>query len=135
LLAFFIKLIRVTRFDHLKNTSDGALVNYIHVSVQNEYLRILKKSSTSEFILIDDLYEATRLNIYADMSAEDLPNTMWPDIRNLLSEHEFITLYLIYEYRYDILDISRIFGSSRQAVNQTKKRALKKLKFWAIGDQ
>ena len=49
-------------------------------------------------------------------------------INSILNQHELFIVNKIYLLGYSSADIARECGSSRQAVNQTKNRAVKKLK-------
>ncbi|MEW9124228.1 MAG: sigma factor-like helix-turn-helix DNA-binding protein [Thermotaleaceae bacterium] len=49
-------------------------------------------------------------------------------LNEILNQHEFCIIYTIYFLGYSSADIAQSSGTSRQAVNQTKRRALEKLR-------
>ncbi len=52
------------------------------------------------------------------------------DIDHVLTESELSIIKMIYFLEYSASETACIYGITRQAVNQTKKRALQKLKIW-----
>lgn len=51
-------------------------------------------------------------------------------VESVLTELELSIVKMIYLLDYSVKEIALIYGISRQAVNQTKKRAIQKLKKW-----
>ncbi len=67
--------------------------------------------------------------LQSKLSTKENDNLFWElDLEKHLTEKEFATIYLIFVKGYSAERIARIKKCSRQSVNQTKKRALKKIR-------
>lgn len=68
---------------------------------------------------------------YAEVSLSSYDNyniLLTLSLNKILNQQEFLVIYTIYFLGYSSADIAQASGISRQAVNQTKVRALKKLR-------
>lgn len=127
LVLFFIELIQGKGIKNVCKKDDGIIVNYIVTSVRNHSLRVSNgcKLRTSPLSTLSD---EQRYTIESKMSyIQDEPITdYWSS--GLLTEAEENVLRLHYEFGYSVSDISEMTKTSRQSVNQTKIRALNKLR-------
>lgn len=111
----------------LENIQDyeGAVVNYIAESIYHAFLKLYKlqerHKSTVEYN--SDLENAAVLT--PDPFTEP---DFWIQIKQALSELEYETVILAIVYEYSDAEISRMRRVSRQTVNDTRKRALEKLR-------
>ena len=105
----FIEVIYRISVDKLSIQSEGAIIKYICHAMKNEYVRILtkhvipaKENGSLEFALLVS--------------------------GSFLTDYQRTVLWGIFYYGYSVSEIARKTKTSRQAVNQAKKRALERLK-------
>lgn len=126
----FLYLLKNLRLDKLTSHEDGVIINYIKKSVRNTYISISKGKVKEELVdYIDDLptpaaADFSKRNSQLD-SHESLIKT---DMRAELTENEYNVLYQLYFEQRSVSEIATHMNKTRQAINQTKKHALKKLK-------
>ena len=131
LIVYFIELIKKINLDSLQGTSDGYIVAYIRTSEYNHYIYKLKEIiSRKDEILFTNLSDSQKYFIEAEMATyDDLTNNLSElYLDKLLNDFEYRIIIMIFSKGYSSAEIARIFGTSRQSVNQTKNRALKKIK-------
>lgn len=126
-LLFFIELIKRLRLDTLK---DGVIVTYINVSIVNYYNKKIKKViGLKKEILISDLTQEQMYYVEVKTAKEDKRDILKElKVSYFLNENEYQVIRLIYMEGYTSAEIARMANKSRQAVNQIKIRALKKIK-------
>lgn len=126
----FIEFIHHMDLKKIKNTSDGAIVNFICRSIYRIYLKRLKDEIENKpsVVSIEDLTPVQLQKVNSTMCAElDEPFSMcFPEMR--LTSKELLVLKAFYEDMYTIAEIAKILGVSRQNINQTKNRAVNKLR-------
>lgn len=130
LLLYFIELILSLKSSILSNTNDARLVSYISKGVQNQYCHFIKKYIDSKNELqFSQLSEEQLHCIQQNLSTEDKETTLPFEILNtILTPKETTTILAIYYYGYTSAELAKRYHLTRQAVNQLKQRALKKLK-------
>lgn len=128
LQADFLELILHLDCDKLRETSDGAIVQYLSQSIYHSYIKHLrhlidnKVPTISTDELTDDiLYQNSRTHTQGGLLSISIP----PE---LLSAQEADAFYQIKILGYSAAELSRKRGVSRQSVNQAKHRAISKLK-------
>lgn len=132
LLIDFIKLLNNVQLKVLRDTSEGTIVSYICKSIRGSYIKriiTLKKLHTIvPFSALSDseLYYAETASSTSDTYFE----LEFTGVDRVLTELELSVIKMIFLLSYTVSEIAYIYGISRQAVNQTKNRALKKLKLW-----
>lgn len=130
IVLYYIGLIKSINLDQLVCTRDEVIVSYINVSIINFYKKkVLKLINDKKEIVLSDLTEEQMY--YADVKSavEDKTDIFIEfGLRDLLSDNECRMIYLIYVEGYTTAEIARLSNKSRQAVNQLKNRALKKIK-------
>lgn len=132
LLLDFINILYNMRLDLLRDTSEGTLVSYICTSIRSSYIkRLIALKKLHNFVpysaLSDsELYYAEATSATSDSYFE----FEFTGVNRVLTDLELTIVRRIYLSGYSVTEIASICGISRQAVNQTKNRALKKLKNW-----
>lgn len=125
----FIELIMAVKLTSLRSHNDGALVNYIKKTMRYKYIsRSKRRQQEAEILHWDDFEEAVqrkhepRCPLFTS-EAEFLQGIP----AKILSSSELSIIAMIYLEGYSAAEIARAKGITRQAVNQIKRRALKKL--------
>lgn len=130
----FIELIHKISVDKLSNASDGALINYIAVSVRHSYISLLKKILSNSGVddscsweTLSDAQQSESNRSYDELGDYqqflDLLYT-YPD----LTPKERELLLWVFYYEYSSAEIAQKFSQSRQNINQIKLRAIKKIR-------
>lgn len=127
MLVSFITLIRGFNTDLLDTCNDGAIVQYITVSMKNEFIKLSKRAKQNSTVPFSSLDEPFLYRIEVNSAKADNYSLQWDDLRNLLTVKEFEILRFL-ESGYSVEEIAKRFNSSRQAVNQSKNRAFQKLR-------
>ena len=124
----FIQIVLSINLDAQNQKSEGALVNYICNSVKHAYCKRLKAVldhpiQTFEFeSSMNQISNLLMLPSCQDSSVFSL------DIASILSEREYQIIVLAYKYQLSSAEIARKLHTTRQNVNQCKKRAEQKLR-------
>lgn len=128
LCLFFIELITKMREKPIAHKGDAAIVNYIAISVKNEYIRLSKKQKRLPLAL-SDLSEEQQRDIDARLASTDpeyiidlLPH------KCTLTSWEYEILIMFFVEDIPISEIAKKKNKTRQAVNQAKNRAVEKIK-------
>ena len=127
LQAEFLELILHLDCSRLRETSDGAIVQYLSHSIYHAYVKLLKRlidnkmpvSSTDE--LTDGRLYQNSIIYEAHYDVLELPST-------LLTKQEADVFYQICILGYSAAELARKMKTSRQNINQAKQRAISKLK-------
>ena len=130
-----LKLIEVVKIElkqnNLLNRNEGSLVNYIVASLYHQYLAISDKTdkkSKFEFSREDDII-IKLIDFHKSYSDKNIEKfILYDSFREILTEREFYCLYFIEYMGYTAEDLAVIWGVTRQACNQCKKRAHDKIK-------
>ncbi len=123
LTIFLIELIAKLCLDkeYLKN--DKILLAYISKSLKHRYFKLAKKSATKIFKEVD-LQETLQIPYHDNTEQEFFMHDLFMHLNS--KEKDILTM--IYIYGFSVKEISFINNVTRQAINQTKNRALHKLK-------
>lgn len=126
----FIELIMGLKLDKLRSHSDGVIVAYITKSIRTKYIaKNIRHELEADMVYWDDLDELFQKKHEPSnplFSAEkDFVRVIPP---NVLNKKELDIITMIYLYGYSAAEIARAKKITRQAVNQIKMRALKKLR-------
>lgn len=132
LMLAFIELIQHIRTERLISSADGAITNYIAISVRNAYISCIKKiiEEKDRTKPLEDFTESDEfrlLNALPGKSSEFDFLEFLKDFPNL-TEKEKKVLLLIYYDDYSIAEIASLLKTSRQNVNQIKTRAQRKIR-------
>lgn len=120
-----IYLINITNKIPVDNNSffdNRAIFSYIAKSIRNEYIKLSKKKDKKTINEIE-------LNVDIEIGYEDFESEIeLLDLFKILTEREAYIIKLIYIYYLSVNEIADFMKISRQAVNQAKNRALRKIK-------
>lgn len=126
LQAEFLDLILHLNCDKIRETGDGAMVQYLSRSIYHAYIKLLRQLIDNKIpcISTDDLtdgilYQNHCIKGLSDFSL-DIPST-------LLSTLEADAFFQICIAGYSAAALARLKGVSRQSINQAKQRAILKL--------
>lgn len=130
LLVDFVELLHDIRLDSLHNKSEGSLVSYISKSIQSSYIKRSVISKGFRHFIPESSFEEEKLYILEAASAVNDTYFAYefPGIEKFLTKSETDVVKMIYLKGYSVCETARKLGTSRQATNQMKNRALKKLK-------
>lgn len=129
LVLFFIELVTALKTSDVGMKSDAYIVNYIAVSIKNQYIKMSKAHEANKVILFSDLSESHLHYIENKLSycVEDSIGQYFPQDKPL-TEWEYEVLFLIFEQGASVSMIAETKNKSRQSINQTKLRAIQKLR-------
>lgn len=134
MVLYYIGLIKTINLNQLICTRDEVIVSYINVSIINFYKKkVLKLINSKKEIALSDLTEEQMYYVDVKSAVEDETDIFTElGLKNFLNDNECRVIYLIYVEGYTTAEIARLSNKSRQAVNQLKNRALKKIKMHSI---
>lgn len=123
----FLDLILNLDCSKLRETGDGAMVQYLSQSIYHAYIKLLRQLIDNKMpnISTDDLtdsmlYQSCCIDSLKDFTL-DIPST-------LLSPLEADAFFQISILGYSAAELARKKGVSRQSINQAKQRAILKLR-------
>lgn len=130
LLVDFIDLLHRIKLNCVYHKCDGSLVSYISKSIRSSYI---KKSIASKMlhcsIPASDLSENELYYLETtSASCDEYFKHEIPNADKLLTKSEKSVIQMIFLKGYSVYETAQKLHVSRQAINQMKKRALKKLK-------
>lgn len=130
LLIDFITLLHNIQINHIRDKSEGSVISYIRTSVHSSYVkRLMEIKRLQNLLLYSDLKDSELYYVESISSTNDIyTNCELQFIRKILTKPELTVIYMIFFSGYTVIEISKFYGISRQAVNQMKNRALKKLR-------
>lgn len=129
LLTDFIELLHNMQIKNIHNKSEGSMVSYICTSVHSSYIkRLIEVKRLGKLLLYSDLNENELYYVESISSTNDVYNYELSFIQKILTKQELEVISMIYFTGYTVTEIANFYGTSRQAVNQMKNRALKKLR-------
>ena len=120
----FIETLYKIPIDNPRFKQDQYIISYISKSIRNNYIHLSKKRNQLYY------YESPiNLDIAEDSYQINIGDKLYiKDLLSLLTEREKEIINLKYFKEYSDIEISKKIGISRQAVNKTKNRALKKMR-------
>ena len=127
LLVFFLELIQSNNIKGVINKGDGPITNYIVKSVRSKYIK-LSKALANRTLSFSELSDEA-----AYMLEQKMSYTQESDLREYwslgsLTNIEEVIIRMIYEQGYSVTHIANLLGQTRQSVNHTKLRALRKIR-------
>lgn len=132
LLFDFIELLHKIRLDCIRETSEKSLVSYICVSINSSYIkRLIFLKKLHDFVPYSALSDSQLY--YAEAASATTDSYFQLEMTGIdyvLTESELSIIKMIYLLGHTVTETAGIYGISRQAVNQTRKRALQKTKKW-----
>lgn len=132
LLLDFIELLHNIRLERIRGPDEEFLVSYICTSIRSSYIkRLISLKKLRNYVPYSALSEGQLYYAEAASATSDLYLRLEIiGFENVLTESELSIIKMIYLLDYTVTETADIYGISRQAVNQTKKRALQKLEKW-----
>lgn len=120
----FIEIIFGIDTEKISNYVEPQILSYIKTSVHNAYIKLSKKKCDYEnnTFPVEDVRDELEKSHY-----DEYENIFLEDIKKYLTENEFDVIYKHFFCGFTVSDIALIKKVSRQAVNQVKTRAIKKL--------
>ena len=120
----FIRVVKNINLNNLKIKTDAALTSYIRKSIKNKYIQLsiaqnLKENKETVFE-----YEKVNNSYKSNDDLIAIVNSLIDTLTDLEKE----VIILRYYKEFSDIEISQFFHISRQAVNQNKNRALKKMR-------
>lgn len=114
----------------LSSTDDATVIRYIANSVKNEYIALSKqKGKERGTSYLEDATVPQVIEYEQKTSTWDQYDQLTlQDLHKVLNEHEFAIIYAIYFEQRSVAEVAQQKHKTRQAINQTKIKALKKLK-------
>lgn len=130
LLADFVELLRNIKMENVHSKNEGSMVSYINKSIQSSYIK--ESVAVKKFRRFIPESEFKEEELYSLEAASAINDTYFayefPGIEKVLTKSETDVVKMIYLNGYSVCEAAQRLGTSRQAVNQMKNRALKKLK-------
>lgn len=126
----FIQLIYDIDLDQIHNRCEGCLVSYISRAMRCIFIKKSKLKESLQNIILDSELEDNQLHHIESLSSQEdsyFQNEL-PEIKSALTGPEASVIQMIYINGYSACEAAQRLGTSRQAVNQMKNRALNKLK-------
>lgn len=130
LLLNFLELIKSIEIDHIHCDNDAIIVSYIAKSIHHSYIkRLINLKHHQAIILYSELSEEKLFNIESACSTSDKYSEYdFSSMNKVLTEYEMSIITSIFFKGYTAAEAAHSYGVSRQSINQTKLRALKKLR-------
>lgn len=121
LIIFLIGLLDKIPIYEFNN--ERQILSYISKSIKYEYIRLSKINSRK---LSNEVYINEDTEMHYNFDSSDIE---FLDLISVLNESEKNILKLFFIENFSISEISKLMNVSRQAINQNKNRAIKKLKY------
>lgn len=131
LVLSFIEIVHAIPLESLKDNHDGVIVKYIVTSLKNAYISLIRKNAKEILHVVswEEMTESQRIKALSPI--DDIDKVRFGDLLSLcptltIKEKEILTL--VYLYGYSSVEIANKLSSSKQNINQIKRRALQKMK-------
>jgi RNA polymerase sigma factor (sigma-70 family) len=132
LTLFLLELIKKFNLSNMKDDSPSAYIKYIQTSLRHFCYKEVKSEKNRNYIekpFSSFSEEEIQTILSKNHSVDHYFNNDFNDlIAEILNDRERQIMYFLYYEGYSVNELSRLEGISRQAINQTKKRALQKLR-------
>lgn len=122
LYVFLINVIKTMEYNSITNYEDKQILAYFSKALKNEYIKLSKqrdRKNKNEIYSGDEILSSI-YGIESDMEVLD-------GIKVLNNYERYIIKMVVFN-GYKVSEIANNTGKSRQAINQVKNRALKKLR-------
>ena len=125
----FINAIFELNTTNLEELSEGQIINYITKMIYHHYINQSKKiRSNVKSMVFSEMSDQMVSIINAKLAVEDQQKDYEIEfaLRKLNIDEQKL-VYLIFFKEYSIQEIAQSYGTSRQAINQKKKRIVQKM--------
>ena len=128
LQCFLLSMLKTWDTSRLSSTDDATVTRYIANSVKNEYIALSKqKAKERGTSYLEDATLPQALEYAQKTSTCDQYDQLTlQDLHKVLNEYEFAIVYAIYFEQRSVAEVARQKLKTRQAINQTKIKALQK---------
>lgn len=124
----------ISLFNILKNLdtskflNDNEILKYLNKCLNNSAIKLYyQQKKYKEFIVLDSEIENTNIK-YSNFLDEDFSEIYFLDLISCLNDKEKDIIYKKFKLQLSDVEIANYYNVSRQAINQTKNRALNKIK-------
>ncbi|MBU3109835.1 sigma-70 family RNA polymerase sigma factor [Clostridium gasigenes] len=122
LIIYLIKVIDTIPVNKNIIWHDKSILSYISKSIKNEYIKISKRENSIN-------NKKVELDLCNELESEYFEEDFsFVELFKELTEKESHIIKLVYIYGFSVTEIAQTMEITRQAVNKSKNRALKKLK-------
>ena len=130
LQCFFIDFIKNTNTCGLNSSSNGAIINYISKMIYHQYIALSKVNRKRQAtVYIQDMNEYDTMQYDSRCGEYDeYRRLLIYDLKRTLTTKEFSVIYALIFKELSVAEVAEKQGISRQAVNQMKNGAIKKLR-------
>lgn len=130
LQCFLLSMLKTWDMSRLSSTDDATIIRYIANSVKNEYMALSKqKGKERGTSYLEDTTVPQVIEYEQRTSTWDQYNQLTlQDLHKVLNQYEFAIIYAIYFEQQSVAEVAQQKHKTRQAINQTKIKALQKLK-------
>lgn len=128
--VWFLEMLSSMDLTQIRNTSDAGLVTYIKNAVHHQLVAFRKKESKHERTKsIEDLSDFDLKYFERTKSTNDFYGDLFlQDVKRYLTDLEYQVIVCVYFQGKKPAELAKELQVSRQAVNEVKLTALKKLK-------
>ncbi len=131
LIIFFIELVMKLNLDKLAaDDNEGKIISYFVTCIHNHYIFLLKKLiKQKKEISLTDISDRQRYRIDARSAVKnecDIFDEL--NLKQILNLKEYAVIYQIYYIGYTSAELAKKYGTTRQAINQQKLRAIEKIR-------
>lgn len=133
LVLSFIEIVHAIPLDSLNSNNDGVIVKYIVTSLKNAYIAHIRKNARaiSPILSWEEMTESQRnetIFLTSNNKTDEVNfNNLLASCPTLTSKEKKV-LTLVYLYGYSSAEIADKVHSSRQNINQIKRRAVEKMR-------
>ena len=126
LQCFLLSMLKTWDTSRLSSTDDATVTRYIANSVKNEYIALSKQQAKERGTsYLEDATLPQALEYAQKTSTCDQYDQLTlQDLHKVLNEYEFAIVYAIYFEQRSVAEVARQKHKTRQAINQTKIKAL-----------
>lgn len=130
LQCFLLSMLKTWDMSRLSSTDDATIIRYIANSVKNEYMALSKqKGKERGTSYLEDATVPQVIEYEQRTSTWDQYNQLTlQDLHKVLNQYELAIIYAIYFEQQSVAEVAQQKHKTRQAINQTKIKALQKLK-------
>ena len=130
LQCFLLSMLKTWDTSRLSSTDDATVTRYIANSVKNEYIALSKQKAKERgtSYLEDATLPQAREYAQKTSTCDQYDQLTLQDLHKVLNEYEFAIVYAIYFEQRSVAEVARQKHKTRQAINQTKIKALQKIK-------
>jgi len=126
----FLETVMKLNCASIKQRGDGAMVNYLSKCIRHSYIKLLHRLILNK-IPLTSLDELTDQVLYQQSGYQTTSLTAIDVPESLLTKKEKAILYKVYIQGCSAAEVAKSNGTSRQNINQIKRRAEKKLRtYW-----